>query len=618
MPEICQNGGIMEIISAEHSQGEFVEIWQKQWGKGQLILLTSLPLSVERGQTVVAHLTEALHEALLDTNTTDKNILFEALLGRANAVLRTQLGVERKSCWQKGGLLLALLADGELNVSTFGQASTWLWRQQKLIEISKGLSSVFGKEDSFTDISSGELRDNDRLLLSTIPQDKAILSDLLQDGVSEVLHGLLQQNDPQIASFLKVISIKAPLTLPFTTVENNTNYLVIPLLLLAKLKSGFNYLKKLIMPYLANIKPAYLLLAGAGLIAIVLLFSLFGGDEEKKTGISSELAQIEQNFSSNLALIDTHYLAGETEQTSLLLNKIEADLQRLIATGTQEDRAAAANMLEAITLKKQKINQIRNIEKPQKVIDLAANGATKEARGLFFLENEIYVFDENNLFKALLGGNEAIKVGTVLGNDKIDKGVVFPSKEGAVFISKGKNILEWKAGEQVTTATTADVAWKNADSLQTYSKYLYTLDTSSGTIWKYERQNAGFSLPGAWSKSDAERLKTATSLAVDGSIFSWHKDNTFTKWYRGNPQEYPITGAPSKIVANKVFTNADLTDLFLLDSKTNTITILVKNETNAAYSGQITLPTTDTIVDLYVLDKRLFLLTKDAVLTVEL
>ena len=98
----------------------------------------------------------------------------------------------------------------------------------------------------------------------------------------------------------------------------------------------------------------------------------------------------------------------------------------------------------------------------------------------------------------------------------------------------------------------------------TYLTYLYLLDYQNNKIYRYPRAEGGFGNKVDWLKEDIE-LKNVSGMAIDENIYLADGDKII-KLFRGKKQAFNPEQSATPIKFNKIFTNTDTANIYVLDN----------------------------------------------------
>ncbi len=616
----------LKLFSSIHEggkEGSETRFYEKQIGMNHLWILTLLPISNSKVEEIMKHLQILLSSKLLDSTTTeDVEENFERALKDLNDTLPEVIGEDAETILRTGAMIIGYLHDEELLVSSFGQGEVFLLRNRSLMEISEGLSPTDTKAEFFQNISSGDVQDGDKLIFSTYRLKRYIterqIITALEDGVTEAMEGITSTIDTSENGNILLLNVKISEPLSFEQknekakisrdiFQNTWNQIC---------NTGKNLFQKTQRVF-PKLKKSHALLIGAGAIALLLLFlffNLLSGQNNKKENI--EYTEFINTIEQQLSTVETRFIEGKIDQANLILDRIEDQASEMLQK--RVDVVKADQILAIVRSKREYVNRIMRITNPEVMADLSAINSEIESRGFFFLKNEIITFDKDSLYRTLISGTKAEGLGKITDNGELTMGVSFPAKDEGVFMTKGGNVLEWENGQTIT-ADTADATWKPAREIKTFSKFLYFLDNQSGQIWKYERRESGFTLAEGWATTGKEVLKDAVSFAIDGSIFALTKSEGIVKFHLNEKVDYELKDVPNgTLKGDKIYTDADLGSLFVLDKEDHKVLIFSKFENEAVYKKQIILEGTEGLVDLFATENKLYVLGKQRIYEIAL
>lgn len=599
-------------------------LFEKGSGRHHVWVLSLLPLPLAKADEIMKKIEEVFHACvLIDPKKERTEEDFENVLKELNESLPQIIGDKAEEVLRTGAILLAYMKDEELLVSSFGQGEVYLMRNGSLMEISEGLSPVNTQEEYFQNISSGDIQDGDKLLLSTYRMQRFItekqLSSVLRDGVTEAKESIVSVIDPEESGNMLLMNIKTSLVLPFDgEAKRQKDFSSNPLE--GALNQITDKIQSLFQEYSQKIPVAkrdHVLLGGAGIIALLLIIiflNLVSGQKvsEENMEYAEFISSIDQKFST----VDTRMLEDKIDEANLLLDQIEDKAQEM------RQKRVDVNKTEQILLiarnKREDVNQVMRITNPEMVSNLAAINSSIALQGFFPFVNEILAFDADSLYRVLIAGAKAEGLGVLSGDDAVVLGAPFESKDEAVFVTESGTVLEWKDG-QIITADTADETWKSNVDIKTYSKYLYFLDPEERQIWKYERRDSGFTIPEGWVTVGQEFLQDAISFSIDGNIFVLSADGQIHKFYRGEKVVYEISGIPGNdFFGDEIYTTDTLSYLFVLDKEGKRIVMLEKYENEAVYEKQIVLENIGAIVDFFATESKIYVLTGNTIYEIPL
>lgn len=135
-----------------------------------------------------------------------------------------------------------------------------------------------------------------------------------------------------------------------------------------------------------------------------------------------------------------------------------------------------------------------------------------------------------------------------------------------------------------------------AGLMRTFSRNLYIIDGSAGTLWKMAASGNGYAAAATVVADDS--LKEATDLAIDGAIFILKSDDTVAKYSRGKlDAAFALKNVPNNVSFDRVFTDAQSDGIYLVDLAAGRISVFDKSgEYQQQYALDLT-KLTDVTVD---------------------
>lgn len=617
---------VFSALRQEEKGGVSVRVFEKKIGDRQLWVIGHFPDSHHLADDVLQTICRVAIPEILENQIGDEQDAFEATLKVVNEQLSEMLSEEQsEGILRNGSMLIAFLSGDLLLLSNYGQGEVFLLRDSSLLEVSEGLSPVMPGNDFFQNVSSGDLQNGDRLVISTIrlqrfATERQIASMLEDGGVTEALESMVSCIDPQEGYGLLVMNIKTAAPLPFPEDRSSRAH---PSLSLSRKEKTFSDISNVANRFSEDIlrrakalPSSVLLLGGAVVLALLLLFLFFSLlSQEQDTRQSSEFSEFVKNVEQDFSNVDTRVIEGKIDQANLLLDSIEKTAREMLEQ--RVDLANAEQILVHVREKREDVNRIMRITNPEVFADLRPLKSDIVAKGITFLKNEFLVHDGNSLYRVLTSTTNPESLGILSTSAAVRFVSAFPSKDELVFLTENGSVFEWQDG-QVLSADTADTTWKSATDINVFSKFLYFLSPSDNQIWRYERRESGFTLPEGWITDENADISDAVSFAIDGSVFVLLKNGEILKFHRGELQAYEVKGTPGILSGTKIFTTDELSSLFVLDPGEKRIFIYEKYENEAVYKRQIVLENTEPILDLYVLGNTLYVLGEQQIYSIPL
>ncbi len=317
----------------------------------------------------------------------------------------------------------------------------------------------------------------------------------------------------------------------------------------------------------------------AGLILFGLLITKFlGGDSKEESRLREQLSIAREN----LQQADGFLLQGDKDSAKENLTRAEDAAKTILKS--KYFRSDAQFILADIEKKQQQVENAQNAT-PKLVADLGVKNNNLESLGLLELRSNLYVYDSKFVHKTIR--NVVEKGLPITENSTVISATTRIDQKLLLFLTNDPQIIEYKEG-LLTPMRTSDENWKKGIDIKTYGRYTYILDPVENQIWKYERKRANYS--GAIAYNQSADLSRSISFAIDGAIYILSDDGKLQKIFRGEKIDYKFRELPSLPMSGKnlkIYTNADLDHLYVLDPDNSRILIFVKGDKFATYKKQV-------------------------------
>ncbi|MCX6791488.1 MAG: hypothetical protein NT149_00430 [Candidatus Gottesmanbacteria bacterium] len=200
----------------------------------------------------------------------------------------------------------------------------------------------------------------------------------------------------------------------------------------------------------------------------------------------------------------------------------------------------------------------------------------------------------------------------VLGGGPTYAGLSYVAIHGTyVYVLTDAGINEVGITDKKTTENVVkkDPQWGNISSLVSFGGNLYLLDREKSRIWKYVATDTGFSETREYLNPDTlPDLGRASSMAIDGSVWIGTADGKIMKFTQGKPDTFTPQGVNPAFGENlTVYTSDTTTNLYVLDGQNKRVVVLDKDGT---YLAQYAWPEDVTPTQLAVSEeqKKIYLL----------
>lgn len=151
----------------------------------------------------------------------------------------------------------------------------------------------------------------------------------------------------------------------------------------------------------------------------------------------------------------------------------------------------------------------------------------------------------------------------------------------ALFLANDGTLLSFNPKDKTFKAQLfslpASAAGHAIKSLVVYNRRLYSLDATTGQLYRHDTIRGGFGLGREWIKDGSLETRGAVDVTIDGDIFILLPNGTLKKFTNGAPQGFDIQAIdPSLTSAVHIFTYTDLKYAYILDTAGKRLLILDK------------------------------------------
>jgi len=275
-----------------------------------------------------------------------------------------------------------------------------------------------------------------------------------------------------------------------------------------------------------------------------------------------------------------------SEEANLLLKESWQEINKLAeatANLPREFQSQLASLKYNISRSLFELNKLEIIEEPELFFKFDNHNFVPLK--ITPLKEDLYFFNPHsqNLFMV----NKAAQ-GRLIETDRTFN-LAAPFDDSILFFSKPDQITLLTPGGFYSTVIEKPYEDVNFESLSLYGKHLYFLDKSSGEIIRYPHlESFSWGSPQMWL-TEEEKITEAKSIAIDGSIWILNKNNSLSRYHRGELEE-EITPQIFPEIKNfrKIFTSPALAHLYVMEPAENRIIIFDKaGSASSPQAGQI-------------------------------
>jgi len=620
--------------------------------KGHLFFAVEILNNQAEAQEIGDQLFETFKTAFAESSYDDPYTHFEEALKKVNISIE-RLKEEKVSGFI-GNLNIAAGAviDNALYVSTVGDAEIYLVRKRFISIVSEGLSEESAR-DAFVNIANGPLEAGDIMLFSTsrllryvskadlgkmfdgVPRlggaGRGIaLGDAMTDLQDFVMTEILGRCVVIGVSVSEGSAMLATDKESFADVSESSESIMgkvhqiaerVSALLPKRKSSGPGALSSLrlsIAQMLAprekkekkrfNIEWRRSITREKLLVSIIfLVVLLIGGVFWFRTRGSQKQIIAEQTVKLNTVreLINDASTIGQFDKPKAADLLTTAEATSFEVLNSRYLRSEAVTVLDDIKKLRDSLDDVRRVEQPEVLANLADKRGSVNALGILALSKKIFAFEYNALYEIIL--DQLQDPLTISSLESVILATPYQENNSLLFLTRTGKMIEF-ADAHFTLTPTQDGIWKKGVDLKTYSDRIYILDPERNQIWRYAQRRGGFGLAEEYNK-DAE-LQNGVSMAIDGFVYILNSDGTITQLYQGERQSYPLKQLPLYGVESptRIFTTADSAFLYILEPSKSRVLIFRKDRANggAVYRTQYVFENVGELRDLVVDEDRLY------------
>jgi len=237
---------------------------------------------------------------------------------------------------------------------------------------------------------------------------------------------------------------------------------------------------------------------------------------------------------------------------------------------------------------------------------------SKEEKGLTTLLEKV-----NNELGGATGSQQAAFVkasddaSPLLKIAKAEAPLAITRDESTVFYLTSDGVFKVPDGEKAERVIKNDDDWKDAVGIGTFSGNIYVLDRTEGLL-KFVSTSDGYAKT-TYFKGDEPDLKTAVSMAIDGSVWILLKNGTVLKYTKGVKDAFSLNVSQSPLAnPTRIVTDADTENFYILDPKGKQIVRFAKSGTLDKVYGA-TILANGKELDANESDNKLFVLSGDTI-----
>ncbi|OGM26881.1 hypothetical protein A3D00_05430 [Candidatus Woesebacteria bacterium RIFCSPHIGHO2_02_FULL_38_9] len=222
---------------------------------------------------------------------------------------------------------------------------------------------------------------------------------------------------------------------------------------------------------------------------------------------------------------------------------------------------------------------------PDLFLDLSLLSSGFKGSEVIASSDKIYVLDKTG-GKLVSIDFETKKTEVVAGPDQISDVLKVAVYADRTFVLTDKGIYEVTA-DKSGKSLVVEKDWEGEVLFSSYTGNIYLLDKSKNTIWRFSGlQNGSFGPKQKWLGSGfTVDLTKSNSMIIDGSVWILTDNELILKYALGAPISFSTSEVSPKFSKPlSIYTNEDLTGLYILDPENSRVLVFDKNgEYKASY-----------------------------------
>ncbi len=555
---------------------------EKLQKRGRLVAVLSFKEAPEGIEAVASgrEILSRLHEEYFGTN---EQSPFEALKSACNKLLAEfpHFGIEIVACvsWQEFVYFVA---------ADYGEV--YLWRDSQLVKLLAGskdeVSSLsgnpktgdvflFGTRDVFGNINPKLLQE----LLSKNTDPKMLADSLVplmhkDESASQALAVVgfeekSEEADVAESENQEVTAPKSRFKLPKMGIERVKNILHI---FASKLSERNVYIERRSTEDMGGRRKRTMI--SIGVVLIVLLgASIFFGFRQKnllnfRASYESRLVEAETAYSDSLLQKDAN--PGQARE---LFAKSQNLVGGLVSEGIKDKRIDELSR----KLEQNKVAVLGKVEANATVLrDLSILRSDITAAQMALHKGSMGILDVGGK-RVIVSSTDGKETTVIGGPEKLGLPRQIAVYADRYFVLGDRGVVELDRKGAAKVVVQPDSQWGEIAGMVAFGGNIYLVD-KGGQIWRYSAADAGFGTKQEWfGKGVTPDLSKTIDAAIDGSIWLLSSSGKVSKFTRGAPDTFSISGVSDGIVSPAaLYTDENLDSIFILDKSAGKIVEISK------------------------------------------
>ena len=270
-------------------------------------------------------------------------------------------------------------------------------------------------------------------------------------------------------------------------------------------------------------------------------------------------------------------LIYKNESQSLTLAKQAEEIIKYLPQATKNQKTNFTDLSEQVA---GILNKLRHVEKiiPQAVATVTNGDKKVELDQLQKSGEHLFVNGRDNALFDININNQEIKGPAISEGGDLYQSAAY---DGKLFYLTNQNKLQsYDIVKGAFTALSLDWGGDlNLTAVELYNDALYILDAPKQKIYRWKSSENGFGGRSEWLKDKADAdLSQATDLAIDGNMYVVTAAGNIFKFFTGKKQSFALAAVePALNQIKKIYTTADMTQLFILEEATKRLVVYNKD-----------------------------------------
>lgn len=344
-------------------------------------------------------------------------------------------------------------------------------------------------------------------------------------------------------------------------------------------------------------------IAVAAVIILVLIAGgvIFGFRHYQKIKIEQAAYSVQLKNIKELINNAQINLIYKNESESLKLIK---EAEGLIQSLPQKNNNQKANLNELQRQSSTIKNKLLHVSKlvPQLIVEAAKEKNPADFVSIQKLNDTILLSAKSNVLSTV-----ALSQKQLSDNIFSESGDIYfaiQDETRILYLTNQNKILEYSSQNRKLESRSIDWGGKlEAQIPLLYNNNLYVIDPAGQQIYKYRSADKDFSERQTWLKDKGGAdLATATAGAIDGNIWIGTAGGAIYKFYTGKLENFSVkTVEPALQKIKKIYTTANLDNLYILEENGNRIILINKN---GDFIGQFWFETLDGAINDFIVENN--------------